>query len=117
VATAPPLLDTSALDQLVELTGDRDFVASLLADFPGQLAAMMADIRAGRPADPALVHRQAHSLKSSAAQLGARALAEQSARVERAARENATGELDAQLPELEDLARRTVEALEALDGW
>jgi signal transduction histidine kinase/DNA-binding response OmpR family regulator len=116
-ATAAPLLDTSALDQLVELTGDRDFVASLLADFPGQLAAMMADIRAGRPADPALVHRQAHSLKSSAAQLGARALAEQSARVERAARENATGELDAQLPELEDLARRTVEALEALDGW
>ncbi|HSK90868.1 MAG TPA: response regulator [Euzebyales bacterium] len=114
IATAE--IDVDALRRLVELTGDRGFVDSLLTDFPGEVTGLLGHIREAAPNDPATVRRHAHSLKSSAANLGATALAASASRLETAAAAG-TPDLDPHIDELETAAAATVAALRALDAW
>ncbi|HSJ44604.1 MAG TPA: Hpt domain-containing protein [Euzebyales bacterium] len=102
--------------RLAELTGDHGFVDSLLAHFPGELTGLLEHIRDAAPHDPAMVRRHAHSLKSSAANLGGTALAASAARLETAAAAG-TSDLGPLIGELEAVAAATVAALEALDAW
>ncbi len=110
------MIDRDALHRLVELTGDRAFVVSLLASFPDELSTLIEQIRAAHPDEPAVVRRHAHSLKSSAANLGADALAADAARLEAAAADG-----DATVPRLIDAlaatATATIAALEDLGDW
>jgi HPt (histidine-containing phosphotransfer) domain-containing protein len=73
---SPDVLDPAAFAHLLEITGgDLEFVDSLvdtfIADGADQLAAMR---QAATVDDPAAIVRPAHSLKSSAANVGAMAL-------------------------------------------
>jgi HPt (histidine-containing phosphotransfer) domain-containing protein len=114
-APAPSVIDRVALERLVELTGDRAFVHDLASAFPGEATALLDRIRAAHPGQPSVVRRHAHSLKSSAANLGAGALAAAAARLEAAVTAG-----DPAVPRLiDDLAattRATVAALEELGG-
>ena len=111
------VVDVAALHRLVELTGDRGFVVSLLADFPGEVATLLGHIRDAAPHDRPVVRRHAHSLKSSAANVGATALATAAARLEASAAADDPGVLAADNDALEVAAAATVTALEDLDGW
>jgi PAS domain S-box-containing protein len=73
-------VDTAVLDVLVEELGDRSIVEQLVGSFLGELDARSSDIRGD---DARLAARQAHTLKSSAAMLGATELAAACARAER----------------------------------
>ena len=72
----PEVLDQAALDSLLQMVGgDADFVDELvdtfLADVPQQLAELRAAVAAGTAADAV---RPAHTLKGTAASIGARAV-------------------------------------------
>jgi signal transduction histidine kinase/DNA-binding response OmpR family regulator len=115
-AAAVPVIDHAALVRLTELTGDQDFVRSLLTEFQAEAADLLDQVRAAVTARPEEARRPAHSLKSSAANVGAMALAAVAADVEAAADDHAD-----RLPQLvESLAaelERAVVALEGLDEW
>jgi signal transduction histidine kinase/DNA-binding response OmpR family regulator len=115
-AAAVPVIDPAALARLTELTGDQDFVRSLLTEFRAEAADLLDQVRAAATARPEEARRPAHSLKSSAANVGAMALAAVAADVEAAANDRAD-----RLPQLvESLAaevERAVVALEGLDEW
>jgi CheY-like chemotaxis protein/HPt (histidine-containing phosphotransfer) domain-containing protein len=115
---ASGLIDLGALHRLVDLTADRDFVDSLLAGFPREADGLVEQIRAASPSDRETLRRHAHSLKSSAASIGAGDLSRKAARLETAA----AGDDDvADLADLvEDVAeevRRTKDALGDLGDW
>ena len=95
--------------------GDRGFVDSLLGEFPGEIAALLGHIRDAAPLDREAIRRHAHSLKSSAANLGATALVASASRLESAA--DSTPDVSPHIAELEAVAATTVAALEALDAW
>jgi HPt (histidine-containing phosphotransfer) domain-containing protein len=78
-------IDSAALGRLVELTGDRDFVRSLVADFPAEARALVATVAASTPESLPDARRAAHTLKSAATNLGATALSALAARAEKAA--------------------------------
>ncbi|MFY1620951.1 response regulator [Micromonospora sp. WMMD736] len=113
---APPLIERDALDQLEELTGDRDFVRRLLADFPAEAQRLLAALHGALPDDRATAAREAHSLKSSAAALGANALSDAARDTEAAARSRPQELADA-VRRLDEAAAQTIKALEALDDW
>jgi HPt (histidine-containing phosphotransfer) domain-containing protein len=104
-----PVLDTAVLDDLIEHIG-ADAVRSIVEIFFGECRELTATI-AGAAAPPA-AGRAAHSLKSSAGQLGAAALAEAALAVETAA-ENGAPELSRLAAALVDCAARTEAALTA----
>jgi CheY-like chemotaxis protein/HPt (histidine-containing phosphotransfer) domain-containing protein len=110
-------LDPAALERLVELSGDRDFVRDLLAEFRRELPDLLAAIATARSEDLADAHRHAHSLKSAAASIGADALSAQAAKVEAAAKAGDRGAVAALLPELERAAAAADAAVEDLDDW
>jgi len=110
------MIDATALHRLVDLTGDRVFVESLLADFPGEVAALLRHIRDAAPDDP-VVRRHAHSLTSSAADVGATALATAAAGPEASAATDDVAALAADIDALDVAATATVAVLEDLGGW
>ena len=84
----PEVLDQAALDSLLQMVGgDADFVDELvdtfLADVPQQLAELRAAVAAGTAADAV---RPAHTLKGTAASIGARAVEATSRSIEEGAR-------------------------------
>ena len=83
-----PVLDTAVLDDLIEHIG-ADAVRSVVEIFIGECRELSAAM--GASADPREAQRAAHSLKSSAGQLGAAALAEAALAVETAAEGNSPG--------------------------
>jgi signal transduction histidine kinase/DNA-binding response OmpR family regulator len=113
-AVAAPLLDPAARDRLVELTGDAGFVVDLLAEFRGELAETLTAIRA-RPDGHDELRRHAHSLRSSAANVGAMRLSAAAARLEAAVRDGDEAQLPRLRTELETIAGDTDDALGALD--
>jgi len=84
--TDPPLLDRAVLDDLFDYIG-ADAAQSIIGMFLGESRDFAARISAAAPdaAGRDIARRAAHSLKSSAGQLGAVALAAAAERVERAA--------------------------------
>ena len=104
------LLDPEALDMLVESIGE-DAARGVLALFLEECRDLAAAI-AEPGADPTAIGRAAHSLKSSAGQLGAAALSEAALAVETAAAENAAT-LPALIVTLRECATATRGALAA----
>jgi HPt (histidine-containing phosphotransfer) domain-containing protein len=102
-----PVLDAAVLDDLIEHIG-ADAARAIIEMFLGECRELTATI-AGAAATPA-AGRAAHSLKSSAGQLGAAALAEAALAVEMAA-ENGSPELPRLIATLVDCAARTEAAL------
>jgi CheY-like chemotaxis protein/HPt (histidine-containing phosphotransfer) domain-containing protein len=107
------VLDPTALDRLVELTGDRSFVATLVIEFRTEARTLARRIRSAENAADARLH--AHSLKSSAANLGASALSAQAARIEAAARDGDLAAVAALVDGLEAEVEAAVRALEHVD--
>ncbi|HEX6235507.1 MAG TPA: response regulator [Jiangellaceae bacterium] len=112
-STGVAVLDPTALDRLAELTGDRAFVATLVAEFRREARTLAQRIRAAGSAADARLH--AHSLKSSAANLGASALSAHAARVEAAARDGDLTAVAALVDELDVEVAAAVHALEHVD--
>jgi HPt (histidine-containing phosphotransfer) domain-containing protein len=104
------LLDPEALDMLVEAIGG-DAARGVLALFLDECRDLTAVI-AAPGADPIAIGRAAHSLKSSAGQLGAAALSEAALAVETAAADNAAA-LPALITALGECAAATRAALAA----
>ena len=99
----PEVLDQAALASLLEMVGgDPDFVDELidtfLGDAPQQLAELRAAVASGSPADAV---RPAHTLKGTAATIGARAVEATSRSIEEGARAGSMDALEAQVAELE----------------
>jgi HPt (histidine-containing phosphotransfer) domain-containing protein len=85
-AAAMLALDT-ALAQLEETVGDREFAAELIGDFLEGLPAQLLALReASSQGDAEGLHRVAHTLKSNAATFGAEGLADACRQLEQAAR-------------------------------
>lgn len=107
------VVDPSALDRLLRI-GGQDFLLEMidlfLANAPHRLTAARVGFELG---DHARVYGAAHSLKSTAGNLGARGLQGVSERVEE--RANA-GDRDALGPLLEELARRYEEVRDRLES-
>ena len=110
-------IDLAALRRLVDLTGEREFVASLLAEFPDELTRTLEELRAAGTDDMPAVRRHAHSLKSSAASLGATGLSACAARLEMAAGEGSSANVAPLVAELEALGTATVDSMRNLDDW
>jgi HPt (histidine-containing phosphotransfer) domain-containing protein len=104
------LLDPEALDMLVEAIGE-DAARGVLSLFLEECRDLAAVI-AAPGADPIAIGRAAHSLKSSAGQLGAVALSEAALAVETAAADNAAA-LPALITALGECAAATRGALAA----
>jgi HPt (histidine-containing phosphotransfer) domain-containing protein len=104
------VLDAGVLDDLVEHIG-ADAVRAVIELFIGESRDLVATMSAAG-ADREDVRRAAHSLKSSAGQLGAIALAEAALAVEGAV-ETGTGALPAQIAALTQCAAQTEAALTA----
>lgn len=85
-----PLIDAVILDDMIEYIG-LDALRPVIELFIGESRDLSAVITAGAgdPARREAVRRAAHSLKSSAGQLGAAALSEAAAELERAAESGA----------------------------
>ncbi|HSI94269.1 MAG TPA: response regulator, partial [Jiangellaceae bacterium] len=111
------VIDRYALQRLTELTGDQAFVRSLLGEFRAEAAALVGQVRAALDGRPADARRPAHSLKSSAANVGAMALSAAAAEVEAAAADGGTDRLGPLVSALEDELERAAAALENLDEW
>ena len=99
----PEALDQAALHNLLQMVGgDADFVDDLvdtfLADVPLQLAELRAAVATGTAADAI---RPAHTLKGTAASIGARAVEATSRSIEERARAGSADGLEAQVGELE----------------
>jgi HPt (histidine-containing phosphotransfer) domain-containing protein len=98
-----PLLDGAVLDDLIGHIGD-EAVRAIVGLFIGECHESAVAI--GAAASPDAVRRAAHSLKSSAGQLGAAALAEAALEVEAAAEQKSPG-LPQLIAGLLDCAART----------
>lgn len=112
--TEPIALDPEALARLREWGGEA-LMAKMLELFLANTPERMDQIRRGIDrGDAKLVERGAHSLKSTAANLGAGRLRELAAELEDRAVAGESATLEGRLPELEqayDLARKAVESL------
>jgi|SRR5215469_670815 HPt (histidine-containing phosphotransfer) domain-containing protein len=104
------LLDPDALDMLIEAIGE-DAARGVLALFLEECRDLTALI-AAPGSDHVAIGRAAHSLKSSAGQLGAAALSEAALAVETAAADSAAA-LPALIAALSECATATRQALAA----
>jgi len=110
----PVILDPRALERLREWGGDR-LLSQMLRLFLENAPTRMDQIREGASGpDLKPAEQGAHSLKSSAANVGAEALRDRSAAMERAAADGNRSEVQSILPEIELAYSRTVEALRSV---
>lgn len=111
--TAAPVIDLIALKALRDALGD-DFVP-LVPAFKESVSEMVRDIgTAAQNGDRKEFQRLAHSIKSSAYNVGANRLAEQAAELERQAPSGIPGDVVVQLQSLELEFMRSLKELEAL---
>jgi HPt (histidine-containing phosphotransfer) domain-containing protein len=111
------LLDPAALHRLVDLTGDREFVESLLSEFRDEARTTLDQLLAAAPDGFSDVRLHAHSLKSSSAQLGAAALSECAAKVEAAAVAADASAIEQLTTDLAMLTSATLDEMARLDDW
>jgi HPt (histidine-containing phosphotransfer) domain-containing protein len=113
---APAVLDRAALVRLQEIAGDADFVHDLSRQFRRDAADRVERLQALDPRAFEEVRLHAHTLKSSAAQLGATALSEQARALEQAAADGAADRVEATVPQVAREAVAAIVALEALEA-
>ncbi|MGO9016232.1 MAG: response regulator [Dissulfurispiraceae bacterium] len=110
--TAPPVFDKARMMTIV--MGDEDFacivVKAFLSDIPLQIKALRGYLEAGD--DIQAVERQAHSIKSAAANVGGEALRAVAYEMEKAGKTGRLEAVTARLPELEMQFDRLRTALE-----
>lgn len=113
----PVQLDAGALARLRELDPDgrHGVVERVLKAFESSLARMLVELEAQRAGgNPDAVARAAHKLKSSAASVGALALAQACAEVERRLRTGEPGTLAGDIERLLHAGRAALAAVEAM---
>lgn len=114
----PPRLDAAALARLRELDPDgrHGVVTRVLTAFETSLARMMGQLQAEQrdDGDAGAVANVAHTLKSSAASVGALELSRLCAEVERRLRENRPGDLNADIARLLAAAEHAQRAVAAM---
>jgi HPt (histidine-containing phosphotransfer) domain-containing protein len=101
--SGPPRLDAVSLARLRELDPDgrHGVVMRVLSAFEASLLRMTAQLQAdGADQNPGVVATVAHTLKSSAASVGALELSRTCSEVERRLREGQPGNLDADIARL-----------------
>jgi CheY-like chemotaxis protein len=120
VPSSGAVIDVAALRRLEEMAGDRGFVDELLQEFrqdvrirTGELEATSGDDHA----DLTVVRRHAHTLKSSAANVGATTLSARARDLEVAAGAEDRAGVARMLPGLLAAADEALHGLDALDGW
>ena len=114
---SPPRLDAAALARLRELDPDgrHGVVMRVLNAFEASLQRMTAQLQAERAAgNPGVVATVAHTLKSSAASVGALDLSRACSDVERRLREEQPGNLDADIARLLAAAEAALVAVGAM---
>ena len=105
------ILDTSVLDRLHEWGGDQlrqQMIDLFIENAPERIAGIRAGLAS---ADPELTGRSAHSLKGSAANLGASAVVRLAGRVEAQVESGGMTNLENLLDELEIRLGETIAAL------
>jgi HPt (histidine-containing phosphotransfer) domain-containing protein len=115
--TSPPRLDATALARLRELDPDgrHGVVMRVLNAFEASLLRMTAQLQAERVAgNPGVVANVAHTLKSSAASVGALDLSRACSDVERRLREEQAGNLGADIERLLAAAESALVAVRAM---
>lgn len=113
------VIDHAALEELRQLEGadGPDVLGELLSLFRAETVALLAALReAAAHADGDAMRRAAHSLKGCSANLGARRLAELSARLETLGRQGDTGTAGPAIDQVEEEFERTCRAFEAAIG-
>jgi HPt (histidine-containing phosphotransfer) domain-containing protein len=98
-----------AIADLEETVGDRAFVAELIGDFLDGLPQQCATLR---DADPEVVHRVAHTLRSNAATFGAVELAGACRELELAASSGLATDLGRLIAGVDEQAARATPGLE-----
>jgi len=113
MSTEERLIDPGALERLGEW-GGTELVTKMMELFLEVTPERVTEIRAGLDAgDLDRVERGAHSLRSSAGNLGADPVRELAARIEELAEAGTTEGLEPLVTELEDRFRRTLDVLRA----
>lgn len=106
-------LDPAAIERLRKLGGDK-FALQMIELFLSYCGQKVAETRQQlQTGNLAGVAEAAHPVKSSAGNVGAVVVQERAARVEQSARESKTGELAAQINELEQAFAEAAARLEA----
>lgn len=105
-------LDTEILDELLEILGNDDLCA-IAQSFADQLDRQLAALGDVSGSDLTETARIAHSLKGGAGNLGAHALSEVAATLERSARDGDSAKASAVMASLPDIAHRTLAELKA----
>ena len=116
-ASATPVLDTSVLDELVELErgGEEKLVEGVLTDFERVSAELIATAFAGAQSGEAEPLREAaHALKSSAGQIGAPRLSERATEIDLAIKRGDAIDL---LEVADALSMELEAAIEELHRW
>ncbi|MBK1640717.1 hypothetical protein CKO12_02240 [Chromatium okenii] len=104
-------LDDEVLNELLEILGEEDLCA-ITTSFVEQLTQQLTDLATYcAQAELAETARIAHSLKGGAGNLGANALSDAAAVLERQARAGAAEQVLAAMQALPDVAHQTVAAL------
>jgi HPt (histidine-containing phosphotransfer) domain-containing protein len=119
-ASEPPTLDIAVVAELVEMTGDPEFVRSLMDEFvvdAGGLVDSISTSAGDLPAGRGAVRADAHRLKSSAAIVGASALAEHAGRLETAADSSGTTDDDGVRLLAEGVVASASDAFAAIDRY
>ena len=104
-------LDDEVLNELLEILGEEDLCA-ITTSFVEQLTQQLRDLTTYcAQAELAETARIAHSLKGGAGNLGANALSEAAAALERYARAGAAEQVNVAMTTLPEIANQTVAAL------
>lgn len=114
-----PVLDPAPLEQLraLQRPGRPDLIARLIEMFRDDAPKKRDEIgRSLETEDAETLHRAAHTLKSSAANLGARELSVRAAEIEAAAREGRFTDARALAEALAPMVDRAMEALAGREG-
>lgn len=113
--TDPEVIDVQALERLKEWGGDK-LAAQMVRLFLKNSGTRMDQIRTGvADEDPAEAERGAHSLKSSAANIGAERLRTLATKVEAASLDQQIDRLQALLPEIEEAYAAAMRELESME--
>lgn len=101
-STTRDALDRRVLDQLREDLGDTAALREVISTFLERSPSMLVALReAAARGDVAAVSAGAHAMKGTSATLGARALSQQCAELERLARAGSMSDVVAQVPAIE----------------